>query len=152
MSCLEKQSEITILVVEDDDGHADLIIDNLNNAGVKNNIIRFCNGLETWEFFKGLHPTEKFCEDNSYLLLLDIRMPRMSGTELLKRIKEDSQLKTIPVIMLTTTDDEREIQECYRLGCNSYITKPIDFIQFSETLKRIGLFILIIRTARVDNF
>lgn len=151
MQIIESQNEITILVVEDDDGHADLIIDNLADAGVKNQIIRFKNGMEAWEFFKGLNSEESFVEGKSYLMLLDIRMPKMSGTELLKKMKEDNQLKTIPVIMLTTTDDEREIQECYKLGCNSYITKPIEFQQFSETLKRIGLFILIIRAARVDN-
>ena len=144
------QTELTVLIVEDDDGHADLIIDNLLETGIKNKIIRFKNGLEAWDFFNGRNPEYSFSTEDSYLLLLDIKMPKMSGIELLKRIKENEVFKTIPVIMLTTTDDDREIKECYRLGCNSYITKPIDFQQFSETLKRIGLFILIIKVSNVD--
>jgi CheY-like chemotaxis protein len=83
--------------------------------------------------------------DKDYLLLLDIKMPKMDGIEVLKRMKRDDELKDIPIMMLTTTDDPREIETCYKLGCNIYITKPIDFIQFSEILKRLGLFIQIIK-------
>ena len=79
------------------------------------------------------------------LILLDINMPLMDGVETLKRIKLQPQLKEIPVIMLTTTDDQREVDKCYQLGCNVYITKPINFTLFAETLKRIGLFIQIMK-------
>ena len=77
-------------------------------------------------------------------IILDINMPKMNGVEVLIRIKSDNELKNIPVIMLTTTDNPREIETCYTLGCNMYITKPIDFNKFSETLKRLGLFINIV--------
>ena len=83
-------------------------------------------------------------KDKSYLLLLDINMPIMDGVEVLSRMKESENLKAIPVIMLTTTDDPREIENCYQLGCNVYITKPVDFVEFAETLKRLGLFVQIV--------
>ena len=72
-------------------------------------------------------------------------MPKMDGVEVLKRIKGDEDLKEIPVMMLTTTDDPREVEACYKLGCSIYITKPIDFSKFTETLKRLGLFIQVVK-------
>jgi CheY-like chemotaxis protein len=81
----------------------------------------------------------------SYLLLLDINMPRMDGVEVLRRLKADESLKEIPVMMLTTTDDPREVEACYRIGCNIYITKPVDFQKFSETLKSLGLFLQVVK-------
>lgn len=141
---VEFHDDVTILVTEDDDGHAELIVEYLLEAGIKNNIIRFRDGLELWEYLQ-----EKKSEPQAYLLLLDIRMPRLDGVEVLKRIKNDDELKKIPVIMLTTTDDPREIEACYKLGCSSYITKPLDFSKFAETLKRLGLFVMVIRVAKV---
>lgn len=72
-------------------------------------------------------------------------MPRMDGIEVLRRLKNHDELKRIPVIMVSTTDDPPEIEKCYALGCNMYITKPLDYKLFSETLKRLGLFIQIVR-------
>jgi CheY-like chemotaxis protein len=72
-------------------------------------------------------------------------MPKIDGIEVLRQIKADLLLKKIPVIMLTTTDDPREIDYCYSLGCNSYITKPVEFGAFSEALKRLGLFLMIVQ-------
>ncbi len=141
---------VTILIAEDDDGHAELIGDNLLEAGITNPIIRFRNGQETLDFFfnssarlaegkPGLSPGQ------AYMLLLDIRMPKVGGVEVLRRLKADPQLKNMPVIMLTTTDDPREIQNCYELGCNCYVTKPVDYQQFSEMLVRLGLFLLVVQ-------
>ena len=72
-------------------------------------------------------------------------MPKMDGIEVLRRMKSDDDLKEIPIMMLTTTDDPREVEACYKLGCNIYITKPIDFNKFTEMLTRLGLFIQIIK-------
>ena len=72
-------------------------------------------------------------------------MPKMDGVEVLQKIKSNEELKNLPVIMLTTTDDPREVEKCYALGCNIYITKPVDFLRFSETLKRLGLFIQVVK-------
>ena len=135
-----KYKDLTILIAEDDDGHADLILEGLRDVGVSNEITRFSNGLDVWNFLNN----HTFA-DNNFLLLLDINMRKMDGVEVLKKIKAHDLLKTIPVIMLTTTDDPKEVEACYQYGCNLYITKPIDFMKFAETLRRIGLLIQIVR-------
>lgn len=141
---MEKIKEMVILLAEDDEGHAELIKIGLLNSGVMNTIIHFRNGKECWNFLSGKSEGENRDPDKNYLLLLDINMPEMDGVETLKRMKNDDVLKFIPVIMLTTTDDPREIGNCYALGCNVYVTKPIDFTEFAEKLKRLGLFIQIV--------
>ena len=137
--------ELIILIAEDDDGHAELIIDGLTESGVKNQMIRFSNGVEVWKFISNTGDAPGRSKNHTYLLLLDINMPKMDGIEVLRRMKSDEELKEIPVIILTTTDDPREVEACYRLGCNVYVTKPIDFLKFTETLKRLGLFIQIVK-------
>ncbi len=137
--------EVKVLIAEDDDGHAELIKEALEESGVKNPIIRFSNGEEVWNFLSEKGSEELENDDIAYLLLLDINMPRMNGTEVLRNIKQDAKLKSIPVIMLTTTDDPREVEQCYELGCNVYITKPVDYIKFTSTLQRLGLFMQIVK-------
>jgi CheY-like chemotaxis protein len=143
--------EVTILITEDDDGHAELITDNLREAGISNDIIRFRDGQEAWDFLSEAGPGPHRIYNHPYLLLLDIRMPRVDGVELLQRLKSHPKLHKMPVIMLTTTDDPREVEACYKLGCNSYVTKPVDFSQFTETLKRLGLFLSVIQVAPIDE-
>lgn len=143
----EFKNSVTILIAEDDDGHAELINEHLLDAGVRNRQIRFRDGREIWGFLSG----EGIELNRSYILLLDIKMPGLDGIEVLRRVKSDEKLKKIPVIMLTTTDDPEEIDECYRLGCNCYITKPVDFTKFSEVLKRLGLFIVVIEVAEINQ-
>jgi CheY-like chemotaxis protein len=141
-----KAKEIVILLAEDDDGHAELIREHLEQAGVRNRIERFKDGQDLWDFLDA-HGRN----GGAYLILLDIRMPRMDGIELLRRIKVDAALSSIPVIMLTTTDDPREVEACYSLGCNCYVNKPIDFASFTETLTRLGLFIMIMRVGEIHD-
>ncbi|PKM97232.1 MAG: hypothetical protein CVU79_09405 [Elusimicrobia bacterium HGW-Elusimicrobia-3] len=136
---------LTILMAEDDDGHARLVEERFESVGVKNAIVRFRDGAEAWEYLNG--PELK--NGREYLLLLDIRMPGLDGVEVLRRIKSDARLKTIPVIMLTTTDDPKEVETCYALGCNSYLTKPVEFKKFSEVIKRLGLFLMVVRVNKV---
>ena len=143
--------QVTILIAEDDDGHAALIRDHLEEAGVGNPIIRFSNGLELWNFLSRSGPGPHRELKRAYLLLLDIRMPKMDGVEALRRIKADPALHAMPVIMLTTTNDPREVKECYELGCNSYVTKPVNYQQFSEALRRLGLFILIVQVSPLNH-
>jgi len=136
--------EVEILIAEDDDGHAELIITGLKKSGIYNNIVRFSDGEECWNFLlNSLNNSD--LDQKTYLLLLDINMPLMDGIEVLSNIKNNKDLKYIPVIMLTTTDNPREIEACYGLGCNVYVTKPVDFGNFAETLNRMGMFIQIIR-------
>jgi len=142
---MEGYKEMIVLIAEDDDGHAELIKEGLEESGVCNRMIRFSNGEEVWHFLTGTGDKEVKDKSKTYLLLLDINMPRMDGVEVLKRMKGSEELKEIPVMMLTTTDDPREVEQCYKLGCNAYITKPVDFGDFAETLKRLGLFIKIVK-------
>jgi CheY-like chemotaxis protein len=144
-------NEVTILIAEDDDGHAELIQEHLLDSGINNPIIRFANGLQAWDFLACSGPGPHREDKKAYLLLLDIRMPKMDGVEVLRRIKADAALRSMPVIMLTTTNDPREVQECYSLGCNCYITKPVQYSNFAEALKRLGLFITIIQVTPIND-
>jgi CheY-like chemotaxis protein len=148
MPKLNHNNGVTLLIAEDDDGHAELIQELLREVGVRNPLVRFRDGQEVLDFFErraaDLESTHSAC-----LLLLDIRMPCVDGVEVLRRMKAHPTLKAIPVIMLTTTDDPREVQDCYELGCNCYITKPVDFGQFSAALRQLGLFLLILHLPRV---
>ena len=137
--------ELDILIAEDDEGHAELIVEGLIESGVRNNLIRFSNGEEVWQFLSTPNSKAGRDKNRNYLLLLDINMPVMDGIEVLTRIKSDAELKDIPIIMLTTTDDPREVEACYKLGCNIYITKPVDFNKFTETLRHLGLFLQVVK-------
>ena len=142
---MTKYKELTILIAEDDDGHADLIMTGLKESGICNHMIRFIDGKQTWDFISGKGKDMIVDKNKSYLLLLDINMPKMDGLEVLEHIKGNDDFKNLPVMMLTTTDDPREVEKCYSLGCNIYVTKPVNFLKFAETLKRLGLFIQVVK-------
>lgn len=144
----KENDEVTIVMAEDDDGHAMLVKERFESVGVFNPIIRFRDGQETWDFLSGA-ATPAIETGKGYLLLLDIRMPGLDGIEVLRRVKGDPRLRNMPVIMLTTTDDPREIAACYELGCNNYLTKPIEFERFAEVIKRLGLFIMIVKVSKI---
>lgn len=145
------KKEVNILIVEDDMGHAALIRKNLVRAGLTNTIIHFKDGQEVLDFlFKTGKPPHR--ETNtSYLLLLDIRMPKIDGVEVLKRIKGDNELKKIPVIMITTTDDPREVEKCHEFGCSNYITKPVDYEKFVESIKKLGYFLMVVEIPTING-
>src|SRR5688572_30045457 len=134
-------NEPTILIVEDDEGHAILIRENLEMAGLKNPIRHFRDGQAILDFFFDRSGQALSTPDGTYLLLLDIRMPKIDGIEVLRRLKSDPELRKLPVIMLTTTDDTREVERCHTLGCNVYIQKPVDYDRFAEAIRRLGLFV-----------
>ena len=139
-----KPEPILIVLVEDDDGHATLVERNLVRVGVSNQIVRLKDGQEALDFFFA-HGASGAGPPRSVLLLLDIKMPRVDGIEVLRQLKRDAQTAPIPVIMLTTTDDPREVQRCYELGCSVYITKPVDYQSFVEAVNRLGLFLQVVR-------
>jgi CheY-like chemotaxis protein len=138
----ELLESVTIILVEDDDGHATLIERNLRRAGLDNGFIRLKDGQEALDFLLGSRaaPLPEPC-----VLLLDIKMPRVDGIEVLKRLKGDPWMATLPVIMLTTTDDPREVERCYQLGCNVYVTKPVEYEQFIDAVKRLGFFLQVVK-------
>jgi CheY-like chemotaxis protein len=135
---------ILIVLVEDDDGHATLVERNLGRVGVANSLVRLRDGQEALDFLFTRHvrPAQKA---QPMLLLLDIKMPRVDGIEVLRQLKAVPETAMIPVIMLTTTDDPREVQRCYELGCSVYITKPVDYQAFVEAINRLGLFLQVVR-------
>ncbi|HEX2855359.1 MAG TPA: response regulator [Opitutaceae bacterium] len=127
----------TILIVDDDEGHAILIRENLEAAGLSNRIDHFRDGQAVLDFFfKTPHDAKE-----TFLVLLDIRMPKVDGIEVLRRLKADPRLRKLSIIMLTTTDDAREVERCHDLGCSVYIQKPVDYEKFAEAIRRIGLFV-----------
>jgi CheY-like chemotaxis protein len=136
--------EVVILIADDDPGHIRLIQKNLTRADLHNPTQQFANGQEVIDFFFGKNNGPTFKPDASYLLLLDIRMPKIDGVEVLRQIKADPKLRKIPVIMLTTTDDPREVARCHTLGCNNYMVKPVDYEKFAEAIKNLGLFISLV--------
>lgn len=142
--------QIVILIAEDDVGHARLIEKNLARAGLNNSIIRFENGQAVLDFLFRRGGPPKRNPDTPYLLLLDIRMPQVDGTEVLRQVKEDKELRKIPVIMLTTTDDPREVERCHALGCSSYIVKPVDYDKFADAIKNLGLFISLVEVPHIS--
>ena len=135
------KKELTIILAEDDEGHATLIKRNLKRSGLLNEIVHLKDGKETLDF---LYEAKEKNSDIPSLLLLDIKMPKMNGVEVLRKVKSDDQFKKIPVIMITTTDDPREISMCHELGCSNYITKPIDYNKFVDAIRKLGLFLLVV--------
>jgi len=136
-------NEITIVLADDDEGHASLVRKNLKRAGIINKIIRFKDGQETLDFFYGKGDI-KFEKGKSFLLILDIKMPKLNGFDVLQKLKSDKNFKKMPIIMLTTTDNPDEIEKCHLMGCSNYITKPVEYHKFTEIIKQLGLFISII--------
>jgi CheY-like chemotaxis protein len=136
---------VSIIVVEDDDGHAALIERNLRRAGLNNPLVRFRDGQEVLDFFFGDSPAAVVLSE--CVLLLDINMPKVDGIDVLRRLKGDQRTALIPTIILTTTDDPREIERCYQLGCNVYITKPVEYEAFIDAIRRLGFFLQIVRIA-----
>lgn len=132
---------VTIIMVEDDEGHARLIERNIRRAGVNNEIRHFVSGTAVLEYL--FQPSS--IANGPFLVLLDLNLPDMTGTDILAKIKSDETLRRAPVVVLTTTDDKAEIQRCYDLGCNVYITKPVDYETFAQAIRQLGLFLSVIQ-------
>ncbi len=130
--------DTVILIAEDDAGHFALLKKNLWRTCVANDIIQFKDGQEVLDFLFGNGEGVRLESNRRYVLLLDIRMPKVDGREVLRRMKEDDDLKNIPVIMLTTTDDVDEIARCYDMGCSFYVVKPSDYNMFMEAVNNLG--------------
>jgi len=136
---------VQIIMVEDDEGHARLIEKNIRRAGVNNDIMPFANGTDAVKFLFGPDGSGLNNKGRAMLIMLDLNLPDMSGVDILKRVKENEHLKRTPVVVLTTTDDEREIKRCYDLGANVYITKPVNYDSFANAIRQLGLFFSVIQ-------
>jgi CheY-like chemotaxis protein len=139
---------VNIVMIEDDEGHARLIERNIRRAGISNDVHHFLDGTSALDYL--FNHAEGPTRNGPALVLLDLNLPDMSGTEILSRIKSEPKMKRTPVVVLTTTDDKVEIQRCYDLGCNVYITKPVNYESFAEAIKQLGLFLAVIQVPESD--
>ena len=143
---------VSIVLIEDDDGHATLVERNLRRAGISNGFLRFSDGQQALDYFFGDPPSGDVAgkypprqDLMNFVVLLDLKMPRVDGFEVLRRLKDSPSTAAVPVIVLTTTDDPREIERCYELGCNVYITKPVEYDAFIEAVRRLGFFLQVVK-------
>lgn len=143
--------EVVILIAEDDEGHAGLIRKNLARAGIINKLLHFWDGQELIDFLMDTRSGRGWKAGLPYVLLLDIRMPRLDGVEVLARVKADPVLRLMPVIMITTTDDPKEVEKCHELGCSNYITKPIEYENFVNAIRQLGLFLAVVQVPVISG-
>jgi CheY-like chemotaxis protein len=135
----------TIVLVEDDPGHARLIERNLRRALITNAIVTLSDGQQAVDYLFREHTYTGATHALPLLLLLDLNLPGLDGIQVLTRLKADACTRHIPVIILTTTDEPYEIQRCYELGCNVYLTKPVEYEQFADAMRKLGLFLSIVK-------
>jgi CheY-like chemotaxis protein len=141
---MNKHQPVNIIMIEDDEGHARLIEKNIRRAGISNDIQHFTDGTSALQYL--YEAADGPAHNGPALILLDLNLPDMSGADILSRIKaEGNPLKRTPVVVLTTTDDKIEIERCYDLGCNVYITKPVNYESFAEAIRQLGLFLSVIQ-------
>jgi len=135
---------IVILLAEDDDAHAEIVVRNFEDSLVANQMFRVTDGEEALDY---LYQRSAYSDPASSprpgIILLDLRMPKIDGLEVLKAIKTDPDLKTIPVVVLTTSKGELDIAEAYEHHANSYLVKPVDFTKFTQLLENFGYYWLV---------
>ncbi len=141
---------VTIIMIEDDEGHARLIERNIRRAGVNNEIVGFSDGSSALAYLMGPDGTGVSNAKRAILVLLDLNLPDMSGIDILEQVKSNVHLRRSPVVILTTTDDQREIQRCYDLGANVYITKPVNYESFANAIRQLGLFVSVMQVPVTD--
>ena len=146
---MNNQQPVNIIMIEDDEGHARLIEKNIRRAGISNYIQHFTDGTSALDYLFNAPDGPTY--NGPAMILLDLNLPDMSGTDILARIKaEGSPLKRTPVVVLTTTDDKVEIERCYDLGCNVYITKPVNYESFAQAIRQLGLFLSVIQVPEAE--
>ncbi|PPQ38506.1 Response regulator receiver domain-containing protein [Rhodoblastus acidophilus] len=142
----DRNRAVSIVMVEDDEGHARLIEKNIRRAGVSNEIVVFATGAAALDYlFDARRGSRAPC-----LILLDLNLPDMTGVEILTALKLNEATRLSPVIVLTTTDDKREIEKCYERGANVYITKPLNYDNFANAIRQLGLFLSVIQVPDLD--
>ena len=147
---MNDHKSVGIVMIEDDEGHARLIEKNIRRAGILSDIRHFTDGTTALDFL--FDAADGPAKSGPALILLDLNLPDMGGTDILARIKaEGSPLRRAPVVVVTTTDDKVEIQRCYDLGCNVYITKPVNYESFAQAIRQLGLFLSVIQVPSAES-
>ena len=136
-----KNQEVEIVLVEDNPDDAALTIRTLKKHNLANNLIHLKDGAEALEFIFGTGKYEERSIDNKpKVILLDLKMPKVNGIEVLQKVKSNPQTKTIPIVVLTSSAEDPDIKSCYELGANSYIVKPVEFENFAKTIAELGFY------------
>lgn len=142
---IRPEQPMKILLVEDDIGHATLVQMNLREGGLNNAIEHATDGQQALDY---VNQYVKSNDTTALLVLLDLNLPGVDGYEVLKALKANDKTRQIPVIVLTSTDDDKEIEQCYALGCNAYLQKPVDYGDFINSIRTLGLFLSVINIPR----
>jgi CheY-like chemotaxis protein len=139
------RNEVEILLVEDNPDDAELALHSFRRHKVANNVHHARDGVEALDFVfcRGAF-ADRSMEDVPKVILLDLKLPLVDGIQVLREIKADPRTRNIPVVALTSSREDRDIQECYDLGVNSYIVKPVDFEQFTEAIRQLGLYWMVL--------
>ncbi|OGS17844.1 MAG: two-component system response regulator [Elusimicrobia bacterium RIFOXYA2_FULL_40_6] len=137
-------NEIEILLVEDNPNDAELAIRSLKKQNLANNLVWLKDGAEALDFLFSQGNYAGRVDNKPKIILLDLRLPKVDGLEVLKKIKSDEKTKTIPVIVLTSSNQDRDIVESYKLGVNSYVSKPVEFDEFAKMVSQLGLYWLVV--------
>ncbi|MGD0755546.1 MAG: response regulator [Bacteroidales bacterium] len=141
----------TILFAEDNPKDVELTLEALSDHNLANNVIVVRDGVETMDYLRSEGNYKQRKPGNPAVLLLDIKMPRMDGLEVLKAIRSDARLKTLPVVILTSSREEQDLIKSYELGVNAYVVKPVDFKEFIEAVKQLGVFWAVINEVPLEN-
>jgi len=139
----------SVILVEDDAGHASLIRKNLQRVGVQNPVTHLASGRDAIGYFFG--PGQPQHAYDKMVVVLDLNLPDIDGYEILRRVKANEATRRMPVIVLTTTGDPEDIDRCYALGCNVFMTKPVLYEEFSEAIRKLGLMLTIVRVPHVHD-
>ena len=144
----QNKQNIKIILIEDDEGHAELITEGLNDIGLKNEVIHFSDGAKAIEEIT--NPKSKIYP--AYVMIfLDLNLPGIDGYTILKKLKTNNFTKKIPISILTTTDNQSEVDKCYDSGCNIYITKPVDYKDLKDVLEKIATIITAIKVPEINK-
>jgi two-component system response regulator len=137
-------NDVEILLVEDDACDAELTLRALSKRNMGNRIHHVSDGSEALDFLFGKGAYARAITTNPKLVLLDLKLPKVTGLEVLRRMKTDDRVRTIPVVVLTSSQEDIDLRECYALGVNSYVVKPVEFDHFSKAVAELGLYWMLV--------
>ncbi len=138
-------SEKTILLVEDNPADVTLTLRALKKANIANELVVARDGAEALDYLAGVGQySGRDTQEMPVVVLLDLKLPKIDGIEVLKTIRSNPATKALPVVVLTSSKEESDVKACYAFNCNSYVRKPVDFTQFAESVKQLGLYWLVL--------
>ena len=144
---LNSAQPVEILLIEDNPDDVQLTLHALQKHRITNHIKVLEDGAEALDFLFGQGPSANHEREMPKVILLDLKLPKVSGIEVLRRVKEDPRTNRVPVVVLTSSREDLDIEKCYGLGVNSYIVKPVDFVQFGDAVRELGLYWLLLNQA-----